>query len=34
MSERNMLQNNYLILKSNALTKISMESDNSEQTFY
>ena len=30
MTEPNMLQNNYLILKSNALTKISMESSNSE----
>ena len=34
MSERSMLQNNYLIMESNALTKISMESGNSEQTFY
>jgi hypothetical protein len=34
MSERNILQSNYFIMESNALTKISMESGNSEQTFY
>ena len=35
MSERNILQSNYFNMESNALTKkISMESGNSEQTFY